>query len=119
MNGTNGTAHGEEQAVSLPSAKSFSPYTNVTIQPPLTRHGSGPALLLLLPNDIDLRTSSKTLDPPPLQKWAEEGFAVAEIRLGSDDEESFLVYLDEALQALTKMDSCTSIEQTGLICRYL
>jgi carboxymethylenebutenolidase len=28
-------------------------------------------------DSLDLSRHEKTLDPPPLQKWAEEGYAVA------------------------------------------
>jgi len=69
----NGSTNGHDAAVSLPSAKAFNISSSITIQPPLSRRGEGPGLLLIVPEDLDLGSSSKTLDPPPLQKWAEEG----------------------------------------------
>ncbi|CZT10555.1 uncharacterized protein RAG0_14990 [Rhynchosporium agropyri] len=55
-------------------------------QTPLTRTGHGPGLLLIVPHDYQAPISgdlNKTLDPDPLRKWAEEGFAVAEVRLSA------------------------------------
>lgn len=53
----------------------------ITVQPPLSRRGTGPGLILVVPSDLDLGPHEQTLDPPPLQKWAEESFAVAQIIL--------------------------------------
>jgi len=68
----NGHTNGHDATVSLPSAKAFSVSPTITVQPPLSRLGAGPGLILLVPTELDLSPSSKTLDPPPLQKWAEE-----------------------------------------------
>ena len=51
----------------------------LTLQPPLSRRGRGPGLILLLDPTQPYHRSTKTLDPPPLQKWAEEGYAVAQV----------------------------------------
>ncbi|KAK5170509.1 uncharacterized protein LTR77_005097 [Saxophila tyrrhenica] len=125
MNGhTNGVTNGDtngtngEETICLPSARPYKINDFCTIQPPLTRKGIGPGLILLLPNDIDLSTSDKTLDPPPLQKWAEEGYAVAQIQLANDVSESNWKensYLDSAVTALKDLDTCESTERLGLI----
>ncbi|KAF2806645.1 carboxymethylenebutenolidase [Mytilinidion resinicola] len=53
------------------------------IQPPLSRRGTGPGLILIVDQEelqtTTLPQNNKTLDPPPFKKWAEEGFAVAQV----------------------------------------
>ncbi|QRV82006.1 carboxymethylenebutenolidase [Ceratobasidium sp. AG-Ba] len=53
-----------------------------TYQPPLTHRPTGRGLILVLSDPHPSRESHPTplhLDPPPIQKWAEEGFAVLAI----------------------------------------
>lgn len=109
---TNGATNGESPQ--LPSAKPYKVSEGIQIQPPLTRRGHGPGLVLLIPEGIDTKFHEKTLDPPPLQKWAEEGWAVAEIRVSNDDS-GFQKRLNDALAALQKLDVCDTIGKTGLI----
>ena len=113
----NGVANGHEDAIPLPSAKPATISSNIVVQAPLTRRGYGPGLLLLVPTGLDLSGSEKTLDPPPLQKWAEEGFAVAQITLGEGEGKKFQIYLQEATNALSKLKECESVDKIGLICR--
>ena len=53
---------------------------NAIFQPPLARRGigPGPGVIVFLPASADLnqRIDDNSLDPEPIQKWAEEGFAV-------------------------------------------
>lgn len=114
-NGTNGVNGHNEAPVQLPSAKSFSVSDSVLVQPPLSRRGHGPGLILVVPTGLDLRGHEKTLDPPPLQKWAEEGYAVAQITL--DDGGDLRTALDEAIKALQKLKECDADEKMGLICK--
>ncbi|KAK3986828.1 hypothetical protein QBC44DRAFT_296318 [Cladorrhinum sp. PSN332] len=55
----------------------------LSIQPPLSRRGVGPGLIVVISaeagSELSLQPSASSLDPPPRQKWAEEGFAVAQI----------------------------------------
>lgn len=111
---TNGTNGHHEEPVPLPSAKPFQVSESITIQPPLSRRGHGPGLILLVPAGLDLNGHSKTLDPPPLQKWAEEGYAVAQITLAEGGE--LKARLDEALEALKELKECDADEKMGLIC---
>ena len=53
--------------------------SHVTLQAPLSRRGRGPGLVLVLDHYAEIGPSEKYLDPPPLQKWAEEGFAVVQV----------------------------------------
>ncbi|KAF4629303.1 hypothetical protein G7Y89_g8846 [Cudoniella acicularis] len=66
----------KEEEVALPSAKLIELQGGLLLQPPLSRRGHGPGLIIALP-DSSQHTTPAFL--PPLQKWAEEGFAVAEI----------------------------------------
>jgi carboxymethylenebutenolidase len=113
----NEVTSGSEETIPLPSAKPTTVSSNVVVQPPLTRRGHGPALILLVPTGLDLSSSEKTLDPPPLQKWAEEGFAVAQITLSEGEGDKFQTHLQEATNALAKLKECDSAEKIGLICR--
>jgi len=66
----------------LPSSPTIFLSETEVIQLPLTRRGTGPGLILVLPRLEDLtikKEGRKCLDPEPVQKWAEEGFAVAGI----------------------------------------
>lgn len=120
MNGhTNGQTNGEE-AINLPSARPYKVSNYLIAQPPLTRRTYGPGLILLVPHDLDLTTSDKTLDPPPLQKWAEEGYAVVQISLAGDesDQKNFRAYMTAAWKELQRMQECDSIERLGVVCTY-
>ncbi len=68
-----------EKYVPLPSAPLVTLSENAVLQPPLTRRGTGPGMIIFLPPASAFKTSTegdKTLDPEPVQKWAEEGFAI-------------------------------------------
>ncbi|KAF5370068.1 hypothetical protein D9758_001389 [Tetrapyrgos nigripes] len=71
----------DEQEVALPSAPLVNLSDNAVLQPPLTHRGTGPGLIafLPLPSSYSARQGNKPLDPEPVQKWAEEGFAVVGI----------------------------------------
>ncbi|KAK8016754.1 carboxymethylenebutenolidase [Apiospora rasikravindrae] len=110
----------EKTPVPRPSAPSIAVSPTLTLQPPLTRRGHGPGLVLLVDPSLDLSNChDKTLDPPPLQKWAEEGYAVAQLKLVPnevvspggllDDEE-----LHQAIQALEELPSCDGARELGL-----
>ena len=115
----NGHTNGHDETIALPSAKPVNISSNVTLHPPLTRRGYGPALILLVPAELDLNGSNKTLDPPPLQKWAEEGFAVAQITLNDGAGDQFSTHLQEATNALSARKECDSVEKIGVICRLI
>ncbi|KAK7060179.1 hypothetical protein VNI00_000944 [Paramarasmius palmivorus] len=98
----------EEQEVPLPSAPLVQLSENVVMQPPLTRRGTGPGIFAFLPADNNLGTrKSRSLDPEPIQKWAEEGFAVVGItgaRTSADVDGALSKGL-EALLGLKEMDT--------------
>jgi carboxymethylenebutenolidase len=107
----------EQTPVPLPSAKAIQHGPNVFIQPPLSRCGKGPALLILTPSEYKGRNPNelhRILDPEPLQKWAEEGFAVAEVKIGSNFQ-TFLDGLETAVEGLNALPECNFDEKLGVI----
>jgi len=91
---------------------------NVSLQLPLSRLGKGPGLILLISKDYKPRPStdiSKTLDPEPQQKWAEEGFAVVEVKVDSATvEEDFKT----GVAALWNLPESASYSIVGVIGKY-
>ncbi|KMU74443.1 dienelactone hydrolase [Coccidioides immitis RMSCC 3703] len=63
----------DEEPVPLPSAAPRDISPNITLQPPLSRRGNGPGIIIITSECLELNDSEETLDPPPRQKWAEEG----------------------------------------------
>ncbi|KIK65649.1 hypothetical protein GYMLUDRAFT_158931 [Collybiopsis luxurians FD-317 M1] len=97
----------EEQNVALPSAPLTALSYNACLQPPLTRRGTGPGMIIFLPPASAFQPNTeKTLDPEPVQKWAEEGFAVVGVTTGDDgwSVEEALVKALEALLSLKELD---------------
>ncbi|KXJ94041.1 carboxymethylenebutenolidase [Microdochium bolleyi] len=99
----------------FPTAKPQQLSPTLTIHAPLTHRGHGPGIVVV----IDEATSHsftngeanthQTLDPEPLQKWAEEGYVVAELHLtATDDAPRLRDELRAATEALTKHDKCSS-----------
>ncbi|KAL2193962.1 hypothetical protein P885DRAFT_44038 [Corynascus similis CBS 632.67] len=95
-----------------PSAPCVQVTPEISIQPPLTRRGSGPGLVLAISKHLDLSRHDKTLDPPPLQKWAEEGYSVAQILVS--DESSVASELTLAVAELKKLPECSG-DKIGLV----
>lgn len=88
---------------------------NVTIQTPLTRSEKGPGLVILMPKEYQSRLSTdtpKTLDPEPQQKWAEEGFAVVEVKV---DPKTVADDIKTGLEAIKKLPQCSEYKSVGLI----
>ena len=103
-----------EPIPALPNAMPFNFEPSITIQPPLSRRGTGPGLILIVSADLDLNSHEKTLDPPPLQKWAEESYAVAQITIG-DDACALSEKLGAALVALKRLPECESADKVGVV----
>ena len=77
----------------------------LTLQSPLSRCGRGPGLILLLDPTQPYHGSPKTLDPPPLQKWAEEGYAVAQVLfLASAPAAQLASQIAQAAEALRQLE---------------
>jgi carboxymethylenebutenolidase len=100
----------------FPDPQIVSPH--ITLQAPLSRHGKGPGLVLVLNHVALIDKSEKHLDPPPLQKWAEEGFAVVQLIVpGKVEEDGGEFPLKKALEVLKACDACEYEKGVGLICK--
>ncbi|KAL8334992.1 hypothetical protein RB598_009280 [Gaeumannomyces tritici] len=108
----------EETPVALPSALLRTVAPNILLQPPLSRRGTGPGLVLVVDAGLPLGRSDKTLDPPPLLKWAEEGYAVAQVTLreGGGAADGFHADLRAAFGALAALDECEKGEDGRARC---
>ena len=105
-----------EQPVPLPSAPLIRVSAEIVVQPPLSRRGTGPGIVLYLPGHVNLSTKEiRPLDPEPLAKWAEEGYAVAAVTLSEklDIGESLKQSVD-ALEGLDKVDTKDKFAVIGL-----
>lgn len=100
-------------AAQRPSAPLVPVTPQLSIQPPLSRRGHGPGLVLVVSATLDLSRHEKTLDPPPQQKWAEEGYAVAQI-LVNDGASGIAEQLGTAIAELGKLPECIG-DKYGLV----
>lgn len=91
---------------------------HLTLQPPLTRRGHGPGLILVLDHYASVEQSENNLDPPPLVKWAEEGFAVAQVMVPGKVDEGGEFPLERAIEVLRACKECDAKEGFGLICEF-
>ncbi|KAI4745079.1 hypothetical protein E4T50_04565 [Aureobasidium sp. EXF-12298] len=103
-----------EESLPLPSAPVIQASSSVTIQPPLSRAGKGPGLIILIDQESATKASTESIDPPPLQKWAEESFVVAQIDLRKLDK-SFEGTLSDTLLFIKDLDTFDGNEKFGLI----
>ncbi|UPX11820.1 Carboxymethylenebutenolidase [Ascochyta rabiei] len=100
-------------APSYPPPQQISPH--LILQPPLSRRGKGPGLILVLDHYALIEASEQHLDPPPLQKWAEEGFAVAQVLVPGKVEDGGEFPLDRALEALKSCEGCIFGKGVGVV----
>ncbi|KAK5625218.1 hypothetical protein RRF57_000934 [Xylaria bambusicola] len=121
----------EETPVPLPSAPTIQLAGHATLQPPLTRRGYGPGLVVITPGDPPSPSESmpkdgqegslktKTLDPMPQKKWAEEGYAVVQLTpedgKQGDDGWDIATALNQAIETLEKLETCNVKDRFGLI----
>lgn len=84
----------------------------VTIVRPLSRKGTGPGLIVLVPySDSETPLEIEDGIPSPRMKWAEEGYCVAEIRPHASSNA-----LKTAVTKLLETHECSPKEKMGLIC---
>lgn len=104
---------------SLPSAPLIDLGQNVVLQPPLSRCGCGPGLVILRPGGYaQCQRQNDSLDPEPLQKWAEESYTVAQITLNGTecaDKGFVLERVNNALRTLRSQPQCSSDESFGFL----
>jgi carboxymethylenebutenolidase len=103
-----------QEPVPLLSSPSVAIAPNASIQPPLSRRGHGPGLILIdpgydLPPLPSAEPPSETLDPSPQYKWAEEGYAVLRLMIRENQEQGCWEIengLNQAVDALKALDVC-------------
>lgn len=100
------------KALPQPNPQEIQP--GLTIQTPLTRCGKGGPGIITIVADIADKTRTH-LDGAPslLIKWAEEGFAVAEIQTSALRADGGL--LQQAVNALRRCEKCEGTERIGLV----
>lgn len=102
-----------ERPVRLPDAPLQELAAGIKLQPPLSRRGHGPGVIVVLPSRLSLRPHAKCglktpLDPDPVQKWAEEGFAVVGVQLSANSD------ITETLAAaIAGLESCPEVDNKG------
>ncbi|CAA9957474.1 hypothetical protein P3342_001292 [Pyrenophora teres f. teres] len=96
-----------------PQPQTISP--NIKLQTPLSRRGKGPGLVLVVDYQSLVENQEGLLDPPPLQKWAEEGFAVVQVLVPGKVEDGGEFPLQRALDALKNCEGCEFDKGVGLI----
>ncbi|PKS12745.1 hypothetical protein jhhlp_000953 [Lomentospora prolificans] len=115
------TAH---PPVPLPSAPAVQLAPNVSLQPPLSRRGHGPGLVVIDPgyevaDKPSAEPPSETLDPAPQYKWAEEGYAVVRLVVSKGASEGSWNLKEGALQkvidALIKLEECDIKDKFALL----
>ncbi|RHZ62584.1 uncharacterized protein CDV56_109072 [Aspergillus thermomutatus] len=106
-------------STSLPYAPRVELDPRVVLQPPLSRCGHGPGLILIRPSHFaECQEKNKSLDPEPLQKWAEESYAIVQISVdaeSSGDEACVLDFVKTAIERLISLPECDKKDQFGLL----
>lgn len=112
----------DEQPVPLPSAPLISITSTLSLQPPLSRKGKGPGLLIFSPDYHSSYANvkeKKTLDPLPLFKWAEEGYAVVWIDSEKVTTRDVQSNLERGIEELKKREEVDIKDKFGVLGRYL
>ncbi|KAG2161771.1 hypothetical protein VTO58DRAFT_109738 [Aureobasidium pullulans] len=104
-----------EKLLPLPSAPVINVSPLVVIQPPLSRIGKGPALIILIDQESASKPTADSIDPPPLQKWAEESFVVARIDLSKLPTKDFEATLSNTIDAVKQLPEYDGNQKIGLI----
>ncbi|KAL6238406.1 hypothetical protein BDW75DRAFT_27717 [Aspergillus navahoensis] len=107
------------ESTPLPNAPTVKVTPGVLLQPPLSRCGRGPGLLLIrATTHAQCQANNQSLDPEPLQKWAEESFAVVQITLDAESSKSQAALSDlvrSAKQALSGLAECDKTDKFGVL----
>ena len=106
--------------MALPSApRMLLAALGATLQPPLTRRGHGPGIIIFMPPTDALAAADvlgkKPIDPEPQLKWAEEGFAVIAMACSPSQVHEGLKM---ATQALTDCDSVDVHSRFAIVGAY-
>ncbi|KAJ5438130.1 uncharacterized protein N7458_009128 [Penicillium daleae] len=99
----------------LPNAKPVKLTHNLTIHAPLSRQGHGPGIIIIRADTTASEKNERaTLDPEPLQKWAEESYTVAQVTVSSDHR-TVKEELRQAIDALGEHENCDKKTGYGVI----
>lgn len=103
----------------LPAAKLQILKPGLSLQPPLTRRGAGPGLIILTSEVIyDDLVAQRDDAPTAVLRWAEEGYAVVQISASAIESQGIEAVLHEATKALTACDACQPKDKVGLVCMF-
>jgi carboxymethylenebutenolidase len=98
----------------LPQPQLQNVSSGLRLLPPLTRsQQAGPGVIILVPDGLPSVQIEKGV-PSSSLKWAEEGYAVAEVQASYFEEEG-QSSLKRAVDALKDCAECSSTERIGLI----
>lgn len=102
--------------MSLPKAQPVKLTSSLTIQAPLSRQGHGPGLIIIrsATKYDQVNNTKDTLDPEPLQKWAEESYVVAQLEV-SEGHMTIKEEIRQALDVLASHEKCTKKSEYGII----
>ncbi|KAF2636375.1 dienelactone hydrolase-like protein [Massarina eburnea CBS 473.64] len=89
--------------------------SHLTLQAPLSRRGHGPGLILVVDHYAELKGREGCVDPAPLMKWAEEGFAVVMVLVPGKVDDGGEFPLQRAIEALRGLKECDDEGGFGLI----
>lgn len=102
----------------LPAAKIQVLKSGLSLQPPLTRRGTGPGLVILATADIyDEQVVEHDGAPTAVLKWAEEGYTVAQASQSAVDSLGIEAVLTAALKAFEECETCQPKGKVGLVCK--
>ncbi|PMB72821.1 hypothetical protein BM221_000238 [Beauveria bassiana] len=101
----------------LPSGQLQKLKSGISLQPPLTRRGLGPGLILLTTaHEYDEDRTHWDDAPTPVIKWAEEGYAVVQISAAAIESVGAEQAFSVAIAALGSCDACQPKNKIGLVC---
>ncbi|KAF3389893.1 hypothetical protein DPV78_011658 [Talaromyces pinophilus] len=93
----------------VPRCTTISP--GVCLLQPLSHRGTGPGMIIVVPNSTQTNLSIIDGVPSPLIKWAEESYTVVEIEEGITSAD----ILQRAIKAISESESCVPKEKVGLV----
>ncbi|KAJ5642854.1 NTF2-like protein [Penicillium longicatenatum] len=100
----------------LPTPRLTTPIPGLSLLLPLSRLGTGPGIILLVPDASSSQIKLKIADgvPSPLLKWAEEGYTVVEIEQSALETNPQEV-LKQAIECIVHCDRCEPKNSIGLV----
>lgn len=87
----------------------------ISLLQPLSRRGTGPGVVVIVPDSLVSNIAIEQGIPSPLIKWAEEGFMVVEIQEKAMGDEDVVTVLAKAALAISKEERCEPKGMVGLV----